>query len=101
MDTDRNIQILTAGLKAAHERVFSAAGLRRLEHPRGLQQMYSNMEDDLFSLFNAVKDKRYALVREAAADIIVTASKIVEYAELLSKAASEPWNKRVASSSGS
>jgi hypothetical protein len=45
--------------------------------------MYSNMEDELYALFSAVQDKKYALVRKNAADVIVTASKIVEYAEFL------------------
>jgi hypothetical protein len=89
MKTDRNIQILTTGLRAAHERMFSNTGLRRPEYPRDLQKMYSYMEDGLFLLFNAVKDKKYALVKESAADIIVTASEITEYAELLERDAGE------------
>jgi hypothetical protein len=92
MKTDRSIQVLTTGLKAAHERMFSDKGLRRPEYIRNLQKMYSNMEDELYALFNAIQDRKYALVREHAADIIVTASKIVEYAELLTKVADKPWN---------
>jgi hypothetical protein len=92
MKTDRSIQILTAGLKAAHERMFSDKGLRRPEYPRSLQEMYSAMEDELFALFNAIQDRKYALAREDAADVIVTASQIIEYAELLAKAADKPWD---------
>jgi hypothetical protein len=92
MKMDRSIQILITGLKAAHERVFSDKGLRRPEYPRNLQKMYSNMEDELYALFNAVQDKKYALVRETAADVIVTASKMIEYAELLAKVANKPWD---------
>jgi hypothetical protein len=92
MKTDRNIQILTTGLKAAHERMFSAKGLRRPEYIRNLQKIYSDMEDELYILFNAIQDKKYVLVRENAAEIIVTASKIIEYAELLTKVADKPWN---------
>jgi hypothetical protein len=92
MKMDRSIQVLTTGLKAAHERMFSDKGLRRPEYPRSLQEMYSAMEDELFALFNAIQDEKYALVREDAADVIVTASKIIEYAELLAKAADKPWN---------
>jgi hypothetical protein len=92
MKMDRNVQVLVTGLKAAHERMFSDKGLRRPEYPRNLQKMYSNMEDELYALFNAVQDKKYALVRENAADVIVTASKIIEYAELLAEAANKPWD---------
>jgi hypothetical protein len=92
MKANRNIQILTTGLKAAHERMFSDAGLRRPEYPRSLQDMYSNMEDELYELFCAMQDKKYPLVRKNAADVIVTASKMIEYAELLEKVANKSWN---------
>jgi hypothetical protein len=92
MKTDRSIQILTTGLKAAHERMFSDKGLRRPEYPRDLQEMYSSMEDELYTLFSTIQGKKYTLVREAAADVIVTASKIIEYAELLTEVADRPWD---------
>jgi hypothetical protein len=92
MRMDRSIQVLTTGLKAAHERMFSDRGLRRPEYPRSLQTMYSTLEDELFALFNAIQDKKYALIRKNAGDVIVTASKIVEYAELLTAAADKPWD---------
>jgi hypothetical protein len=91
MNMDRSTQILTAGLKAAHERMFSDKGLRRPEYPRSLQKMYSIIEDELYALFKAVQDKEYTQVRGDAADIIVTASKIIEYVELLAKTADKPW----------
>jgi hypothetical protein len=92
MKTDRSIQVLTTGLKAAHEQMFSGKGLRRPEYPRNLSRMYSDMEDDLYELFNAIQDKKYPLVRENAANVIVTASKIIEYAELLAEVAYEAWD---------
>jgi hypothetical protein len=92
MKADRSIQILTAGLEAAHGRMLSDKGVRRPEYPRDLQKMYSYMEDELFALFNSVQDKRYTLVREQAADVIVTASEIIEYAVLLAEAADKPWD---------
>jgi hypothetical protein len=92
MEMDRNTRVLTAGLKAAHERMFSDRGLLTPEYPRDLQKMYSNIEDELFGLFNAIQDKKYVLVRENAAAVIVTASKIVEYAELLTEVADKPWD---------
>jgi hypothetical protein len=92
MKTDRSIEVLTGGLEAAHERMFSDAGLRRPEYPRSLEKLYSNMEDQLFALFNAVQDKKYPRVRQNAADIIVTASEIIEHAKLLVKVADKPWD---------
>jgi hypothetical protein len=92
MKMDRSIQVLVTGLKAAHERMFSDKGLRRPEYPRDLQKMYSGMEDALYVLFSAMQNKKYALIRESAADIIVTASKIIEHAELLAEVANKPWD---------
>jgi hypothetical protein len=54
--------------------------------------MYSNMEDELYALFNAIQDKKYRLVKENAADVIVTASKIIEYADILTEVADELWD---------
>jgi NTP pyrophosphatase (non-canonical NTP hydrolase) len=92
MRMDRSIEILITGLKAAHERMFSDKGLRRPEDQRSLEKMYSVIEDELYALFNAIKSKKYVLVRENAADVIVTASKIVEYAEFLTEIADKPWD---------
>jgi hypothetical protein len=86
------MQVLMTGLKSAHERMFSTQGIQRPEYPRNLQALYSNMEDALYELFNAIQDKKYALVREDAADIIVTASETIEYARLLEEAANKAWN---------
>jgi hypothetical protein len=93
MRVDRSMQVLTIGLKAACERLFSGKGLRRPEYPQSLQKMYSDMEDALFALFNAIEDKKYTRIREHAADIIVIASEIVEYAELLGRSpVNKPWD---------
>jgi hypothetical protein len=92
MKPDRSIQILMDGLKAAHERMFSEKGLRRPEYPPNLQTLYSNMEDGLFRVFEAIQCKKYTCVRETAADVIVLASEIIEYAELLTKVADKPWD---------
>jgi hypothetical protein len=72
--------------------MFSDKGLRRPEYPRDLQKMYSSMEDELFALFAAMQDKKYGRVRENAAEIIVTASKIIEYAELLERVSDKSWD---------
>jgi hypothetical protein len=92
MKMDRSIQVLTTGLRAAHERMFSDKGLRRPEYPRDLQKMYSDMEDELYALYSVIQNKKYPLVREKAAGIIVTASEIIEYAELLTDVADKPWD---------
>jgi hypothetical protein len=92
MKVDRNIQVLIAGLEAAHGRMFSDKWLSRPEYPRDLQKMYSNMEDALFVLFNSIQDKNYALIRERAADVIIAASEMIEYAGLLVEAADKPWD---------
>jgi hypothetical protein len=92
MKIDRNIQILTTGLKAAHGCMFSNKGLRRPEYPRSLKKMYSDIEDELYALYSVIQNKKYPLVREKAADIVVTASEIIEYAELLTDVADKPWD---------
>jgi NTP pyrophosphatase (non-canonical NTP hydrolase) len=92
MTADRSIKVLTAGLKAAHERMFSDSGLRRPEYPRNLQKMYSNMEDAAYELFDAVQVRDCAFIRKAAADVIIAASNIVEYAELLKEVTDKPWD---------
>lgn len=94
MQRDRNIQVLVTGLCAAHERMFSDKGLQRPEYPRNLPKLYAGMEDELYALFNAIQDKKYTLVRENAADIIVAAAKIIEYAELLARVANKPWDTK-------
>jgi hypothetical protein len=81
-----------AGLKAAHERMFSDKGLRKPEYPRSLLEMYSNIEDELFALYESVQSRKYIAARENAADVIVTASEIVEHAELLAETANKPWD---------
>lgn len=92
MKAERNVQILTAGLEAAHERMFSDSSARRPEYPRDLGRLYSNMEDEVFALFESVQDKKYALAVSNAADVIVTASEMIEYAKLLERVADEPWD---------
>jgi NTP pyrophosphatase (non-canonical NTP hydrolase) len=92
MMMDRSIQVLITGFKAAHEKMFSDEGLRRPEYPRDLLKLYSNTEDELYELFNAIRDKKYPLVRENAANVIVAASKIIEYAELLAEVANKAWD---------
>jgi hypothetical protein len=92
MKADRNIQILTTGLKAAHKQLFTDKGLRRPEYPRRFDQIYSILEDQLFALYNAVRQNNFALIIEKGGDIIVTASMMVEFAGLLQDAADDDVN---------
>jgi hypothetical protein len=92
MAMSRNVQTLMSGLKAAYERMSSGNGLRKPEYPPDLQKMYSGMEDELFRLYVAIQNKKYTLVRRNAADIIVTASEVIEYAKLLVRVKDEPWD---------
>jgi hypothetical protein len=73
--------------------MFSDRGLRRPEYPRDLSAMYSALEDALYALYNAIQDKKYTRVREDAADIIVMASKIIEYAEVLAEVSDSAWDR--------
>ena len=92
MTMDRSIQVLVTGLRAAHERMFRGTGLNRPEYPRDFQRLYGFAEDSFDSLFDAVRHKKFDVIRECAADIIVTASKIIEYAELMQKVSDKPWD---------
>jgi hypothetical protein len=80
MKADRNIEILTTGLKAAHEQMFKHK--ERPEYPYDFDRLYEWMEDKLFNLYEAIKLKKFSHVRTVAADIIVTSSEIVELAEV-------------------
>jgi hypothetical protein len=81
MKADRSIQILSAGLKAAHERMFSRKGPQQPEYPRNFDRLYGWAEDSLFALFEAVSHKDPVKTIESAGDIIVIMSEIVEYAQ--------------------
>jgi hypothetical protein len=81
MTPGRSIQILTTGLKAAHERMFRGNASQRPEYPRNFLRLYGWAEDHLFALLNATKDKNLAEIRACAGDVIITMSEIVEHAE--------------------
>jgi hypothetical protein len=81
MRSDRCIQILTAGLKAAHKIMFTERNSRKEEYPRDFDTMYAWLEDKVYDLYSAVALKDIGLISRTAGDVIVTASEIVEYAE--------------------
>jgi hypothetical protein len=81
--TERNIQVLTTGLKAAHGQMFRHP--QKPEYPRDFDRLYEWLEDKLFSLYEAVRLKNTAHIKTVAAEIIVTASEIVECAETVEK----------------
>jgi hypothetical protein len=88
MITDKDIAVLIDGLKAARKSVFSGA------HPHSLSFLYSRAEDKLYELYNAVKDRKYVLVKDCATDIIVIASRIIERAEFFEKVAGASWDTK-------
>jgi hypothetical protein len=92
MTADRNTQVLLAGLRAAHEQMFSDKGLQKPEYPRNFKKLYGYMEDSLYELFDAVQQHALTAIVANAADIMVNASKIIEYAELMQRVADKPWN---------
>ena len=92
MKADRNIEILTTGLIAAHKRLFTDKGLRKPEYPRSFSKMYSTLEDQLFAMYSAIQQKKFASIIERSGDIITTASMIAEYAELRKDMVDKKWD---------
>jgi hypothetical protein len=72
--------------------MLSDKGIRRPEYARDLHKLYSRLEDALFETLGAIDAKKYARAKEYAAGVIVIASEMIEYAELLEKAAGESWD---------
>jgi hypothetical protein len=77
---ERNIQILTRGLKASHEQMFKHP--QRREYPHDFDRLYEWLEDKVFNLYEAIQMKKTAHTRTVAADIIVTACEMIELAEM-------------------
>jgi hypothetical protein len=92
MKADRNIEILVTGLVAAHKRLFTDKGLRKPEYPRSFLKMYGTLEDQLFAMYSAIRQKNFASIIEYSGDIITTASMIAEYAGLRKDAADKEWD---------
>jgi arginyl-tRNA synthetase len=82
MRADRNIEILTAGLKAAHEQLFTPAHMRRPDYPRNMEQLYSELEDEVHNMFMCVRRKDWAKLRQDAGEVISYASMMIERAEI-------------------
>jgi hypothetical protein len=80
MEADRSVDILLAGLTAAHKQVFKGANTPKMEYPHDFARLYGWAENALFSLYEAVKAKQHAKIREAAADVIVLMSEIIDLA---------------------
>jgi arginyl-tRNA synthetase len=81
MRADRNIEILTAGLKAAHERLFTPVHMRRPDYPRDMEQLYSTLEDEVHNMFLCMRRKDWEKLRQDAGEVISYASMLVESAE--------------------
>jgi hypothetical protein len=53
----------------------------RPDYPHDFDRLYGWLEDKVFNLYEAIRKKKISHVRTVAADIIVTTSEIVEFAE--------------------
>jgi hypothetical protein len=91
MTLARSLEVLMKGLKAAGERMLSERVMNRPEYKRGFQKLYDNAENELFNVYNAIENKKYKTIRESAGDLIITMSKIVEYAEMRIRIEETKW----------
>jgi hypothetical protein len=83
MNANRNIQVLTKGLQAAHSRMFRQDEMRKEEYRHDFLLLYSDLEDALYSMYSAIQQRQRKKTVHSAGDVIVLASKIVEVAEEL------------------
>ena len=78
MTTERNAEILSAGTKAAEEQMEKHPA--RPDYPRDFSRLYDWLEDKVYNLYEAIQKKNMLHIRTVAADLIVTASEMVEFA---------------------
>ena len=79
MTVEREEQILRAGFQAAKDQMIQHS--QRKDYPRDFTKLYDWLEEKYFNLFEAVELKQYQHVKTMAAEIIITASEIAEYAQ--------------------
>ena len=80
MRTERGIEILAAGRKAALEQVIQNPA-RVEDYPHDYKVLYGWLEDKLFDLYDAIEGKRLKKVRITSGEIIITVSEIIELAD--------------------
>jgi hypothetical protein len=95
MKAERNAQLLTAGLRAAHRRLFRQEELKKGEYVHDFLTIYSDLEDALYSLYSAVQQNQSKKINRDAGDIIVEASKLAEMTDEDPPARRGwPWRKK-------
>jgi hypothetical protein len=94
MKADRNIELLVAGTRAAHRRLFRQEELKKGEYVHDFLTIYSDLEDALYSLFTAIQLKQLDRINRNSGDVIVQASKLAEMTDDTPKAKRIwPWQK--------
>jgi hypothetical protein len=80
MNANRNIQVLTKGLQAAHRQLFRQDELRKGEYEHSLLSLYSKLEDALYTLYSAIQQGQRKRTVHSAGDVIALASMVAEVA---------------------
>jgi hypothetical protein len=78
MDAERNTEILTTGFNAAHERMSTRIAMQTEDYPHDFDELYNRAEDELFTLYTAIRNSHTSEMRKCAGNVIVTMSEIVE-----------------------
>ena len=81
MRADRNIDILTAGLRAGHEKLFRPESMRRSEYPHDFDLLYSYLEDEMNEVFSAIAQNNSGKIFDTIGAVIARASMIAELAD--------------------
>jgi hypothetical protein len=94
MKADRNIELLVAGTRAAHRRLFRQEELKKGEYIHDFLTIYSDLEDEVYSLYTAIQLKQIDRINRNAGDVIVQASKLAEMTDDTPPAKRGwPWKK--------
>jgi hypothetical protein len=95
MKADRNIELLVAGTRAAHKRLFRQEELKKGEYIHDFLTIYSDLEDALYSAFTAIQLKQTQRINRCAGDVIVKASMLAEMTDDTPKVERPwPWQKK-------
>jgi hypothetical protein len=82
---EKAITILTAGLKAAHRRMFRPESLKREDYPHNLNKLYGYLEDELYGAYSGIASKDWQKVYDQAGEIITRASMMADMADEILK----------------
>jgi len=77
MDSEREGQILQAGLESAREQAEQHA--QRAEYPRNINRLYEWLEEEVFDLYGAIYHKKLSKIYSALGEVIFTASEMAEF----------------------